>query len=30
MFHVEPSLTDPEAGIIIAEGVQWKGRGKSK
>jgi 16S rRNA (guanine527-N7)-methyltransferase len=30
MFHVEPSLTDPEAGIIIAERVQRKGRGKSK
>jgi Mrp family chromosome partitioning ATPase len=26
MFHVEPSLTDPEAGIIIAEEVQRKGR----
>jgi 16S rRNA (guanine527-N7)-methyltransferase len=30
MFHVEPSMTDPEAGIIIAEGVQRKGRGRAK
>ena len=30
MFHVEPSLTDPEAGIIIAERVQRKGRGEAK
>ncbi len=27
MFHVEPSLTDPEAGIIVAEQVSRKGRG---
>ncbi|HEX8444677.1 MAG TPA: 16S rRNA (guanine(527)-N(7))-methyltransferase RsmG [Allosphingosinicella sp.] len=26
-FHVEPSLTDPEAGIIIAEQVRRRGRG---
>lgn len=24
MFHVEPSVTDPEAGIVIAERVQQK------
>lgn len=27
MFHVEPSLTDPEAGIIVAEQVMRRGRG---
>ncbi len=26
-FHVEPSLTDPEAGIIVAEGVSARGKG---
>jgi 16S rRNA (guanine527-N7)-methyltransferase len=28
MFHVEPSLTDPEAGIIVAEQVVKLRRGK--
>jgi 16S rRNA (guanine527-N7)-methyltransferase len=27
-FHVEPSLTDPEAGIIVAEGVRRAKKGK--
>jgi 16S rRNA (guanine527-N7)-methyltransferase len=27
MFHVEPSLTDPESGIIVAEQVSRKNKG---
>jgi 16S rRNA (guanine527-N7)-methyltransferase len=29
-FRLEPSVTDPEAGIIVAEGVQRKARGKRR
>lgn len=27
MFHVEPSMTDPEAGIIVAEQIRRRGKG---
>jgi len=29
-FRLEPSATDPEAGIIVAEGVQRKARGRRR
>jgi 16S rRNA (guanine527-N7)-methyltransferase len=29
-FRLEPSVTDPEAGIIVAEGVQRKARGRRR
>jgi 16S rRNA (guanine527-N7)-methyltransferase len=28
VFHLEPSVTDPEAGIVVAEGVRRRAKGK--